>query len=63
MLKRGPLQGILDFAFFSQKTTKVLDMPWNLHFWADFQVSYHFGNLMPSPSQGFIENGSRCVDQ
>ena len=33
------------------------------HFWADFQVSYHFGKLLTARSQGFTASKNQSLDQ
>merc|ERR1739837_7220 len=48
----APSKGFLIFLGFAKNITKIeicLSYP---HFWADFQVSYHFGKLLTARSQG-----------
>jgi len=59
----APSQGFLTFLGFDKNITKIeiwLSYP---HFWADFQVSYHFGKLLTARSQGFTASKNQSLDQ
>ena len=59
----APSQGFLIFLGFDKNITKIeiwLSYP---HFWADFQVSYHFGKLLTARSQGFTASKNQSLDQ
>ena len=59
----APNQGFLIFLGFDKNITKTeiwLSYP---HFWADFQVSYHFGKLLTAQSQGFTGSKNQSLDQ
>ena len=58
-----PSQCFLIFLGFDKNITKIeiwLSYP---HFWADFQVSYHFGKLLTARSQGFTASKNQSLDQ
>merc|ERR1711952_620977 len=53
MVPGAPSQGFLIFLGFDKNITKIeiwLSYP---HFWANFQLSYHFGKLLIARSQEF----------
>ena len=59
----APSQGFLTFLGFDKNITKIeiwLSYP---HFWADFQVSYHFGKLLTARSQGITASKNQSIDQ
>ena len=59
----APSQGFLTFLDFDKNITQIeiwLSYP---HFWADFQVSYHFGKLLTAWTQGFTANKNQILDQ
>ena len=59
----APSQGFLIFLGFDKNITKIeiwLSYP---HFWADFQVSYHFGKLLTARSQGITASKNQSIDQ
>ena len=59
----APSQGFLTFLGFDKNSTKIeiwLSYP---HFWADFQVSYHFGKLLTARSQGITASKNQSIDQ
>ena len=59
----APSQGFLIFLGFNKNATKIeiwLSYP---HFWADFQVSYHFGKLLTARSQGLTASKNQSLDQ
>ena len=59
----APSQGFLTFLGFAKNSTKIeiwLSYP---HFWADFQVSYHFGKLLTARSQGLTASKNQSLDQ
>merc|ERR1711884_950398 len=45
-------QGFLKFLVFVKNSTKLKNWLSRPHFWADFQVSYHFGKLLTVRLQG-----------
>merc|ERR1711923_69 len=45
-------QGFLKFLVFVKNSTKLKNWLSHPHFWADFQVSYHFGKLLTVRLQG-----------
>ena len=49
----APSQGFLNFLVFVKNVTKSKNWLSRPHFWADFQVSYHFGKVLTVRSQGF----------
>ena len=48
----APSQGFLKFLVFVKNSTKLKNWLSRPHFWADFQVSYHFGKLLTVRLQG-----------
>jgi hypothetical protein len=59
----APSQGFLTFLGFAKNSTKIeiwLSYP---HFWADFQVSYHFGKLLTAWSQGITASKNQSINQ
>ena len=59
----APIQGFLIFLGFDKNITKTeiwLSYP---HFWADFQVSYHFRKLLTARSQGITASKNLSLDQ
>ena len=59
----APSQGFLIFLGFDKNITKIEIWLWYPHFWADFQVSYHFGKLLTARSQGFTASKNQSLDQ
>ena len=61
----APSQGFLIFLGFYKNITftKIEIWLWYPHFWADFQVSYHFGKLLTARSQGFTASKNQSLDQ
>ena len=49
----APSQGFLNFLVFVENITKLKNWLSRPHFWADFQVSYHFGKLLTVRLQWF----------
>ena len=47
----APSQGFLIFLGFDKNITKIENWLSYPHFWADFQVSYHFGKLLTARLQ------------
>ena len=59
----APSQGFLTFLGFDKNSTKIeiwLSYP---HFWADLQVSYHFGKLLTARSQRHTGSKNQSLDQ
>ena len=59
----APSQGFLIFLGFDKNITKLeiwLSYP---HFWANFQVSYHFGKVLTVRSQGFTASKNLSLHQ
>merc|ERR1712235_175400 len=57
----APSQGFLIFLGFDKNITKIdiwLSYP---HFWAYFQVSYHFGKLLTAWSQGLAASKNQSL--
>ena len=52
MVPGAPSQGFLNFLVFVKNITKLKIWLSRPHFWADFQVSYHFGKLLTVRLQG-----------
>ena len=59
----APSQGFLIFLGFDKNITKIENWLSYPHFWADFQVSYHFGKLLTARSQGFTASKNQSLDQ
>ena len=59
----APSKGFLIFLGFDKNITKIEIWLWYPHFWADFQVSYHFGKLLTARSQGFTASKNQSLDQ
>ena len=59
----APSKRFLIFLGFDKNNTKIeiwLSYP---HFWANFQVSYHFGKLWTARSQWFTASKNQSLDQ
>ena len=52
MVPGAPSQGFLKLLVFVKNITKLKNWLSRPHFWADFQVSYHFGKVLTVRSQG-----------
>ena len=63
MVPGAPSQGLLIFLGFDKNITKIEIWLSHPHFWADFQVSYHFGKLLTARSQGFTASKNQSLDQ
>ena len=59
----APSQGFLIFLGFDKNITKIENWLSYPHFWANFQVSYHFGKLLTARSQGFTASKNQSLDQ
>ena len=59
----APSQGFLTFLGFDKNSTKIENWLSYPHFWADIQVSYHFGKLLTARSQGFTASKNQSLDQ
>ena len=59
----APSQGFLNFLVFVKNVTKLKKWLSRPHFWADFQVSYHFGKLSTAWSQGCTASKNLSLDQ
>ena len=56
-------EGFLTFLVFVKNITKSKNWLSHPHFWADFQVSYHFGKVLTVRSQGFTASKNQSLDQ
>ena len=59
----APSQGFLIFLGFDKNITKIENWLSYPHFWADFQVSYHFGKLLTARSQGLTASKNLSLNQ
>ena len=59
----APSQGFLIFLVFVKNITKLKNWLSRPHFWANFQVSYHFGKLLTVRSQGHTESKNLSLNQ
>ena len=59
----APSQGFLNFLVFVKNITKSKNWLSRPHFWADFQVSYHFGKVLTVRSQGFTASKNLSLHQ
>ena len=59
----APSQGFLTFLGFDKNITKIEIWLSHPHFWADFQVSYHFGKLLTARLQGITASKNQSIDQ
>ena len=59
----APSQGFLNFLVFVKNITKLKIWLSRPHFWADFQVSYHFGKLLTARLQGITASKNQSIDQ
>ena len=59
----APSQGFLIFLGFDKNITKIENWLSYPHFWADFQVSYHFGKLWTARSQGLTASENQSLNQ
>ena len=57
----APSQGFLIFLGFDKNITKIEIWLWCRHFWADFQVSYHFGKLLTACRWGLLQVKIRAL--
>merc|ERR1712197_82994 len=56
-------QGFLIFLGFDKNITKIENWLSYPHFWADFQVSYHFGKLLTARAQGLTASKNLNLNQ
>ena len=59
----APSQGFFIFLGFDKNITKTENWLSYPHFWADFQVSYHFGKLLTARSQGLTSSKNQSFNQ
>ena len=59
----APSQGFFNFLVFVKNITKSKNWLSRPHFWADIQVSYHFGKVLTARSQGFTASKNLSLHQ
>merc|ERR1711884_138617 len=59
----APSQGFLTFLGFDKNSTKKENWLSYPHFWANFQVSYHFRKLLTARSQGITASKNQSINQ